>query len=72
MYRQFHLRHSSSSGHDTQMTCWLKADNPKLRRGALVTLKDDDVPDRYWEVVQVYGPVRESPPDTRWRVGGLL
>jgi hypothetical protein len=72
MYRQFHLRHSSSTGQDAQLICWLRADNPKLQPGALVTLKDDPVPDRYWEVKHVFGPVRDAPPDTRWRVGGLL
>jgi hypothetical protein len=64
MYRQFDLRCD-----DARMTCWLK-EEPGLRRGALVTLKGLD--DRHWEVVRVSQMTLESPPDMRWKVGGLL
>jgi len=66
MYRQFQLRYD-----DARMTCWLRADDARLRPGTLVTLKGD--PDeRHWEIVRVSQAALPQPPDTRWRVGGLL
>lgn len=66
MYRQFHLRSD-----DTRLTCWLKAEDKRLRPGALVTLKEDDEK-RHWEILCVSQMTLPSPPDTRWKVGGLL
>lgn len=65
MYRQFDLRHD-----DDRLTCWLE-DDPRLRPGRLVTLKGDPN-ERHWEVVRRSLMRLEQPPDTRWRVGGLL
>lgn len=66
MYRQFDLRHN-----DTRMTCWLLASDPRLKPGALITLKKDDE-ERHWEIVRVSQMALDHPPDTRWQVGGLL
>lgn len=63
MYRQFMLRSD-----DSRLTCWLK-DDPRLHRGTLVTLKGDD---RHWEILWASTTLLPNPPDTRWRVGGLL
>lgn len=67
MYRQFDLRHD-----DTRMTCWLLATDRRLRPGVLVTLKNDPVEQRHWEVIRVSQHSQEQPPDKRWKVGGLL
>lgn len=66
MYRQFQLRHN-----DTRMTCWLLADDPRLRPGTLITLKQDPE-ERHWEILRVSQVSLPSPPDTRWKVGGLI
>lgn len=66
MYRQFQLRHD-----DTRMTCWLLATDARLRPGALVTLKGDPQ-ERHWEVTHISQMTLESPPEKRWRVGGLM
>lgn len=62
-YRQFQLRSD-----DARLVCWLE-DDPRLHAGRLVTLKGDD---RHWEVVRRSLMRLDTPPDTRWRVGGLL
>jgi hypothetical protein len=67
VYRQFQLRHD-----DARMTCWLLATDRRLKPGALVRLKNDPVPERFWEVAAVSHTQLEQPPDTRWQVGGLL
>lgn len=43
-----------------------------VRAGALLSLVGDEQRERMWEVVRAYGPRLEQPPDSRWRVGGLL
>ncbi len=63
MYRQFFLRSD-----DYRLTCWLP-DDPRLRPGVLLTLKGDE---RHWEVLEASRVRLDTPPDTRWRVGGLL
>lgn len=63
MFRQYDLRHN-----DDRLTCWLEED-PRVRVGVLLTLKGDD---RHWEVVRASSTRLPNPPDTRWRVGGLM
>ena len=48
MYQQFDLR-----SHDTQITCWLLAEDPRFRRGVLLMLKNDPV-GRWWEIVRIH------------------
>ena len=48
VYQQFDLR-----SHDRQITCWLLAEDPRLRRGALLALKNDPV-DRWWEIMRIH------------------
>lgn len=65
MYRQFDLRSD-----DHRLTCWLE-DEARLRPGVLVTLKGD-TEERHWEIVRASSTRLATPPDRRWRVGGLL
>jgi hypothetical protein len=62
-YRQFELKAG-----DSRLVCWLKLQDG-LREQVRLTLKEK--PDVVWTVVRIYNPVLYSPPDIRWRVGGL-
>lgn len=63
LYRQYDLRSD-----DYRLTCWLE-DDRRLRPGVLVTLKGDE---RQWEIVRASSVRLDTPPATRWQVGGLL
>jgi len=68
MYYQYDLK--SRSGFDTvYLTCWLSWER-KLVKGERLTLKDYPR-ECVWEVNAVGSEGRETPPDTRWKVGGL-
>lgn len=63
MFKQYLLRHD-----DHRLTCWLEVDT-RVRVGSLITLKNDD---RVWEVLHASSITLPTPPEKRWRVGGLL
>lgn len=68
MYRQYDLQSD-----DLRLTCWLEVD-PRLKRGARLKLHDSSGaphPTRWWTITAVSQVHLSSPPDTRWRVGGL-
>ena len=65
MWRQYHL--VSNGRH---LTTWLK-DNPKLKIGTLLTLKNHPEPERVWAIALKSEITLDQPPDQRWHVGGL-
>lgn len=68
MYRQYDLK-----SEDLRLTCWLAVD-PRLKVGARLKLHDTTGhphPARWWTITNVSQVHLPSPPDTRWRVGGL-
>lgn len=68
-FRQFDLKSLTNDHDDHRLTCWLR-DDPRLRVGVLITLRDDG--HRVWEIVRRSQVQLATPPDTRWKVGGLL
>lgn len=65
MYRQFKLQC------DNLITvCWLDAEGKQLKLGMSITLKDD-IEERWWKIMSISKTTRNSPPDVRWKVGGL-
>lgn len=64
MFRQYDLRSD-----DDFMTCWLE-DDARIRVGSLVALKGNE--GKWWEIKRVYRTALSSPPERRWKVGGLL
>lgn len=58
---QVHLRSGT-----TQLTCWV---NEHVTAGDRITLKNDEVPDREWDVTWVSS--QGLPPQRGWHVGGL-
>jgi hypothetical protein len=76
MYRQYDLQQfvlDDGVKRDRRITAWLWS-NRKLALGAQVTLAGDGgaapMPG-WWKVVRVGVPALPTPPDPRWRVGGL-
>ncbi len=69
MYYQYDLK--SRSGFDiVYLTCWLSWER-KLAKGEKLTLKDYPR-ECVWEVNEVGAEGRETPPNKRWNVGGLI
>lgn len=63
--RQYELRHDT-----TLMVTWMD-DNPRIRVGSKVSLKEDDE-DRVWEVVwRGKQAVEKNSINCDWKVGGL-
>ena len=63
MYRQVELR----SG-DSRLICWLEY-SEKWKAGSVISLKE--IPNIQWTVQVVYYMQVSTPPERRWRVGGL-
>lgn len=63
MFRQIDLRSD-----DHRLTAWVR-EQPGLKVGALITLVGDE---RTWEVLRLSTLRLDAPPESRWRVGGLL
>jgi hypothetical protein len=63
MYKQFQLQHNTF-----RLVCWLK-DEPRLKVGTKLTL---DKSKTEWEVIHKSLTTLEIPPETMWKVGGLI
>jgi hypothetical protein len=71
MYRQYDLTQKQ-----TRMTVWLETQRA-LPEGTLLTLARpltvaERPPEGWWKVARVGKLALMTPPDTRWRVGGLV
>lgn len=65
VYRQYELKQGQS-----RMTCWLQSAK-KLAVGTKLTLHGD-APRGWWTVIANAKIELPTPPDRRWKVGGLV
>lgn len=69
MYRQYKL--SGGKTNDLSLICWLN--NPTLRVGAKITLRDTAAyKDVVWKVDERYEPVEEESQWRTWKIKDIL